>query len=203
MDSLHAFYSYLIDDDEIDVHVNPCLGVERPKFEENLTGYFDEITLIKLREASKPYVRDRAVFEALYAMGVRLTELANIKLSDINFKERIVDIKKGKGLKPRRVLFNYECLEWLNRYLATRNDDISYLFVTKFGTQLNGANMYAICLKYKKKLIVDKLHAHMFRVTFATTLYLKGIPLEYIQYLLGHESLADTLRYIWLVDESI
>lgn len=63
--------------------------------------------------------------------------------------------------------------------------------------------MYAICLKYKKKLKVDKLHAHMFRVTFATTLYLKGIPLEYIQHLLGHESLEDTLRYIRLVDESI
>jgi len=205
VDSINSIYAYFVEDEEIDITVNPCLGVTRPKRDDNPTSYIDPITLIKLRDASKNDLRNRAIFETLLATGMRLSEMANVRIDDVGLDSdsRIIKILKGKGLKPRRVIFNYECLEWLNRYLSVRVSDSPYLFITKFGSQMNRANMYAIFMKYKKLIKVDKLHTHMFRVTFATNLYLKGVPVEYIQYLLGHEDLEETLRYIRLVDEAL
>jgi len=144
--------------------------------------------------------KKRAIIETLYSTGVRLSELINIKLQDINWEARLILIK-GKGEKERIVLFNAECEERLKYYLSTRHDTIPYLIISDTGNRMYARLLQKYFEKYTKKLGF-KVSPHTLRHTFAAHLAQKGMPLACIQELLGHADIRDTRIYAKLYEHA-
>jgi len=152
--------------------------------------------------------RNLLIIRMLYATGVRVSELVNIKLSDINISDRTIKIL-GKGSKERIVVFGNNTKETLNLYLKDgRNklnvSNVNYLFLNKNGNKLSD--------RYVRNIINDiifkasiQLHVspHMLRHTFATDMLNNGADLVSVKDLLGHESLNTTSIYTHVSDDKI
>lgn len=146
-------------------------------------------------------VRDRAVFELLYATGIRCSELVNINLSDLDFQNKSIMVF-GKGRKSRIVLFGEKAKEVLNRYLKEERPflvdtgDSTYLFLNYAGGRLTSRSVQRICEMFRKFLNVGRsLTPHKLRHSFATHLLNQGVDLRVVQELLGHKTLATTQIY--------
>ena len=205
---LRHFYSYLIKKNVI--HENPFLFVGAPKKEIRYPEalYLDQIEDLfnknKERDDDLKY-RDQAIIELLYASGVRVSELVNIKLSAIDLKNRSIRVF-GKGRKERVVMFSKSCQETLREYLNhsihTGNSD--YLFLNAHGNQLTTRGVEYILKEIQNKTGVQLgLHPHLLRHTFATHLLEGGADLRVIQELLGHESINTTQVYTHITEEAM
>lgn len=146
-------------------------------------------------------LRDKAIFELIYATGVRCSELVGIKLGDINFEERTVKVM-GKGRKERLVLFGSKAAMSLQRYLTNerpillKNEAQPHLFLNNNGGQLTQRSVQRIFEMFRKFLKIDrKLSPHKIRHSFATHLLNQGVDLRIIQELLGHKTIATTEVY--------
>lgn len=158
-------------------------------------------------------LRDQAIIELLYASGVRVSELVNIKLSHIDMRNRTIRVL-GKGKKERLVMFSKSCQTTLMDYLKNSRDNllaknkedfnVEYLFLNTFGKQLSTRGV-----EYILKDIQDKcgmplgLHPHKLRHTFATHLLEGGADLRVIQELLGHSSINTTQVYTHISEEAM
>lgn len=182
---------------------NPVESIPLPNVEDRLPYYLKKKQFEQLRELPSGNLKQRAVIELLYATGVRLQELANIKLEDVNWTERIIMIPKGKGKRERVVLFTRDCEEHLNAYLQTRKDDLPYLFLNQLGTQrgIPTGTIQGWFRTWKKQLGFH-VTPHTLRHTFAAHLAQKGMKLPAIQVLLGHENPNNTKIYSRLCEEA-
>ncbi len=147
-----------------------------------------------------PY-RDKAIFELLYATGVRCSELVGIKLTDINFDEKVIKIF-GKGRKERIVLFGDKAKQSIISYLEKersgmlKNTKELHLFLNRTGGPLTVRSVQRIFEMYRRFLKVQrKLTPHKIRHSFATHLLNEGTDLRIIQELLGHKTIATTEIY--------
>lgn len=150
-------------------------------------------------------LRDVTVIELMFATGVRISELCNIKLEDIDLGDMSICIT-GKGAKERIVqIVNDEQKSLLNRYIAEFTGDIDkvgYLFVTKNGTRFSEQAARNMVKKYALASGVNsRLTPHMFRHAFATYLLEEDVDIRYIQRLLGHSSIATTQIYCYVTIE--
>lgn len=182
------------------------LHVTRPRIEKKLPIFLsvDEIfyLLDQITEedfpSRKPY-RDKAIFELLYATGMRCSELVAIKLMDIDFKEKTIRIL-GKGKKERFVLFGSKAQQRLESYLTiertpTSNSD-EYLFLNSRNEQLTPRSVQRIVALFRQFLKLNKaITPHKLRHSFATHLLNQGTDLRVVQELLGHATLASTEKY--------
>lgn len=166
---------------------------------EEITHLLDEVKSEDLD--TKFPLRDKAIFETLYATGVRCAELINIKLSDIDFDERVIKVM-GKGRKERVVLFGSKAETAIKRYIAEERasliklEDQRYLFVNYVGGQLTSRSVQRVCEMFRKYLKIDRaLTPHKLRHSFATHLLSQGADLRMVQELLGHSTLASTEIY--------
>lgn len=147
--------------------------------------------------------RDRAVFELLYATGLRVGELSRIRLGDLDFHSRMI-VVRGKGNKERLVLFGESAEEALRSYLSVRSHlipqtDSKYLFLNLRGRRFSESRIRQVLLGYLKKAAMQKeVSPHAFRHSFATHLLQSGADLRLIQELLGHSSLSTTQKYTHL-----
>ena len=149
-----------------------------------------------LREACKTD-RERAIIDVLVATGVRISELINIKWNDIDMNEKLI-VVFGKGSKFRRVVFDSRAKISLLRYKVSRNGDSPYVFVSdrKPYDGLKKAQMHNIIKAIAKRSgISAEVSAHIFRHTFATNALDRGMSLEKVKELLGHENCDTTLVY--------
>ena len=141
------------------------------------------------------------MFELMYASGLRISEVVNLKLSDIDFDGRILRIL-GKGNKERLVPFYELAKTKLLNYIQTvRNkwlkNDHEYVFINQKGSKLTSRGIqYRMELASKKTLLMVHLHPHMLRHSFATHLLDAGADLRLVQELLGHSSLSTTQIYV-------
>lgn len=147
-----------------------------------------------------PY-RDKAIFELMYATGVRCSELTNIKLEDVDFANQSIKIH-GKGKKERMVLFGAKAQSRIEEYCyeeriyMIKENDSPFLFLNCTGTQLTTRSIQRIFEMFRSFLKVDrKLTPHNVRHSFATHLLSQGVNLRVIQELLGHNSLTSTEIY--------
>jgi site-specific recombinase XerD len=182
------------------------LKLTRPRVEKKLPTYLsiDDIeylldTLTDNDYKIKTIVRDKAIFETLYATGVRNSELTHIKISDIDFQNKTILIT-GKGDKQRVVLFGNKAKTQIEKYInETRVQAVNkknYLFVNEKGIQLSSRTIQKICLMFSTMLPVRKtITPHKIRHSFATHLLNAGINLRALQELLGHASLGTTEKY--------
>ncbi len=188
------------------ISVNPALDLKQPRLPQKLPMVLEvsEVErLLSSPDTSTPRgLRDRAILELLYATGLRVSEVASLRISDIDFAEKLVRVK-GKGGKERIALLHDEALNWLERYLTEsrplflqRGKQVTdIVFVSQKGTPLTVRQIHRIVDGYAKKVLGRQVSPHALRHSFATHLLEGGADLRVIQELLGHSSLAATQIY--------
>jgi tyrosine recombinase XerC len=146
-------------------------------------------------------VRDRAMLELLYSSGLRVSELSNLNLEDLNMKEGLIKVR-GKGRKERIVPVGSKAVEALRGYLIERSlmkKKHQALFLNRGGARLTDRSVRRIVVKYAREILFSgRIGPHTLRHTFATHLLQGGADLRVIQELLGHSSLSTTQRYTHL-----
>lgn len=202
LSSLRSFYNYLVEIKLVDTNV--FRRVKNPKVEKKLPNYLNiveiETILESLSENSPDEIRDKCIFEILYSTGIRVSELVNIQLSDIDRHSCSIRIF-GKGNKERMVYFGDIARNILDKYILVRKNyiegnDANYLFVTKSGHQFKREAINKIInsiINYSA--INHKITPHVLRHTFATHLLDNGADLRSVQELLGHANLKTTEIY--------
>lgn len=191
--ALRLFYQYCLEEDII--NCNPAESIPYPREEDKLPHYLTNEQLAQLRLICEGKLKQRAIIEVLYTTGVRISELINLKLEDVNWTERMIHIPKGKGKKERIVLFTKECAEHLKSYLQTRNEDVPFVFLNRNGTgSITCRNIQYWFTTYRKNLGIF-MTPHTLRHTFAAHLAMKGMPLACLQVLLGHDKARLTHLY--------
>ncbi len=139
--------------------------------------------------------RDRLILTLLYSSGLRVSELVNLIVKDIDFEERTILIR-GKGEKDRVVLFDKNAKLLILEYLNLRKTDNKYLFTNRRGMPLTPRYVQLMIKKYGKKAgITKKITPHVLRHSYATHLLKNGVDIRVIQQLLGHSSLSTTQIY--------
>lgn len=205
--ALRSFYKYLQNNNKIEN--NPFSLINLPKKEKKLPRFFYYNELEELFNTPKLNTplgqRDRLILEMLYATGVRVSELVNIKISDIS--DRTIKIL-GKGNKERIVRFGEYCEEILKMYLNDGhyklNSSSEYLFLNNSGGQLTDRGVrYLLDKIISKTTIEKKISPHMIRHSFATHLLNEGCDILTVQELLGHESLTATSIYTHVTNDRL
>jgi len=210
LSSLRSFYSYLVDINE--TNNNIFKRIKNPKVEKKLPNYLssDEIDKIieTLKEDTKEEIRDKCIFELLYATGLRVSELSDLLLKNIDFKEKSIRVF-GKGSKERIVYYGDYASSLLEKYMKVRDgflikENTDYLLINKVGTKLSRQSIEGIINRIMKKtLIKHKISPHTLRHTYATHLLDNGADLRSVQELLGHENLDTTEIYTHVSNERL
>ena len=211
LSSLRSFYSYLVIQNKIEI--NPFKLIRNPKKENKLPiflSYEEFIEILdKIKEDNELNIRNKLIIEMLYATGLRVSELTNIKLDDINESNKSIRVM-GKGQKMRIVYYGDYAQKVLNEYLNNNRNELlkgktsKYLFINKNGDRLTYRGVeYLIDEISKYSSIKYKISPHVLRHTFATHLLQEGADLRSVQELLGHSSLATTQIYTHITSEHL
>ena len=205
--SIKSFFKFLIMEDYI---INdPCQLIQNPKIGLKLPDVLSiaEIDLIvsNIDNSSKHGQRNTTIIETLYSCGLRVSELINLKISNIKFLEKYIKIT-GKGNKERLTPISQKCLKLLSIYIneirihqiiKNGNDDI--VFLNNRGSQLSREMIFTIVKKLTEKSGIKKnVSPHTFRHSFATHLIEGGADLRAVQEMLGHENITTTEIYTHL-----
>ena len=207
--SLKGFYKYL--NSKNIAMINPFDYVNLPKKETKLPRYLSYEELLDIfhnLEIKTNYdLRDRLILELMYATGVRVSELINIKVMDITIPNQSIRVF-GKGSKERIVYFNNVCLKVLKDYLKIYKEinkkNSEYLILNHNGEQLTTQGISYILNQVIKKISFNKhITPHMLRHSFATHLLNNGCDLLTVQELLGHSSISTTGIYTHVTLERV
>ena len=195
---LNSFFQFLTLENYI--RRNPVKKINRIKPPKRIKEPFTGEDIVHMRNHVRSF-RDLAIFEMLLSSGVRVGELVNIDIKDLNFQENSVWVI-GKGNKERKTYFSDECKVAVKEYLDYRSDDNPALFVSngKPYNRLRGLSVGTMVRELGLAAGVKKAHPHRFRRTMATNCLNKGMPIEQVKELLGHESIDTTTIYA-IVDE--
>lgn len=189
-----SFYQFLHQNGYISA--NPAMAVEPIKYNQKVREPLTQMEIELMRKACTT-VFDEALFETFYSTGCRVSEIANIKISDINFDKEQIKVF-GKGKKERFVLLTPRAQLALKLYLSSRNDDSPGLFVSKQG---HNKPLGKTSLENRIKQIGEDatigrvITPHILRHTFASHALNRGVPLDVLQMLLGHEKFDTTRIY--------
>ncbi|AEC51341.1 integrase/recombinase [Pyrococcus sp. NA2] len=170
--------------------------LKTPKIPKTLPRSLTEEEIKKVIEAAKN-LRDRLILLLLYGAGLRVSELCNLKIEDVNFEKGFLIVRGGKGGKDRIIPLSETLLQEIQRYLKTRKDNSPYLFVEiRRGKKdkLSPKTVWWIVKKYGEEAGIN-LTPHQLRHSFATHMLERGIDIRIIQELLGHASLSTTQIY--------
>ena len=194
-----SFFAWLEEEDYI--LKNPVKRIHKVKTGRVVRETLSDENLELLRDSCDD-IRDLAMFELLLSTGIRVGELVNLNISDIDFNEREA-IVYGKGDSQRIVYFDARTKLYLQKYLATRTDDNPALFV-QFRRPWNRLGINGVEKRIRglgRKCNIENVHPHRFRRTLATKAIDKGMPIEQVQKLLGHTQIDTTMHYA-MVDQS-
>ena len=204
LSSLRRFYRYQIREGSIDK--DPSALLESPKLGRFLPESLSEAdveALLAAPNTDNPQgLRDRAMLEFLYASGLRVSELVNITLDQINMPQGVLRVC-GKGKKERMVPIGEQALDWLKQYIQQARPALlksnlvsRYLFVTNRSGSMTRQTLWHIIKRYARKAGINKnLSPHTLRHAFATHLLNHGADLRVLQMLLGHSDLGTTQLY--------
>ena len=207
--SMRSFFKYLKVENVITN--NPMTLISNPKLEKKLPKYLTINEVEKILNVpdmnDKIGIRDAFILELLYVSGIRVSELVNIKLNDIEESQRRIKIL-GKGNKERYVLYGSRCSELLKKFISVRSNFLKYpndyLILSKTGRKINTREIRNIINRIKTKAGISiSISPHTFRHTFATHMLNEGADLRAVQELLGHENLSTTTIYTHLTNEKL
>lgn len=199
---INSFYKYLVNDNVIDK--SPAEGIKMPKMPKTLPEYLSLEEVDKLLDIKliKPHdYRNKAMLEVLYATGIRISELVNLKLFQIDFLDSEIRIM-GKGKKERITPLNDMAIKYLKLYIndyrsfLLKEKQSEYVFINNLGNNISRQGFYKILKKLAKEGGVTKnISPHILRHSFATHMLNNGADLRIIQEILGHENLSTTEIY--------
>jgi site-specific recombinase XerD len=198
---LSSFFSWLEDEDYI--LKSPVRRIHKIKTASNIKEIYSDEDLEKMRDNCEE-LRDLAMIDMLVSTGMRVGEMVLLNRDDINFSEREC-IVFGKGDKERIVYFDARAKLHLQEYLDNRTDNNPALFVTlrtPHGRIQIGGIEHRL-REMGKQLNISKVHPHKFRRTLATMAIDKGMPIEQLQRLLGHQRIDTTLQYAMVKQSNV
>jgi len=207
---IKAFYKYLIMEDYL--KINPTELIESPKIGLKLPDTLSLIEIDKLIAAvdlsNKQGERNRAILETLYSCGLRVSELVNLQLSNIHFKEGYLKVT-GKGDKERLAPIGGRAIKYLTIYInevrnhqEIKKGNEDFVFLNNRGAKLTRVMIFLIIQKLTENIgLKKKISPHTFRHSFATHLIEGGADLRAVQEMLGHESITTTEIYTHLDNE--
>ncbi len=205
--SLKGFYKYLCRNNKVED--NPFSYVVLPKKEKKLPQYLNYNEMLEIFDTIDTSnllgLRNRLIMELLYATGIRVSELVNIKIKDIDNSERSI-VVTGKGDKTRIVFFNEITKKCLEKYIlvSKENRTSDYLILNNNGRKITTRGIRLIINKViRDTSIIKHIHPHILRHTFATHLLNNGCDLLTVQELLGHVSISTTGIYTHVTREHV
>jgi integrase/recombinase XerC len=210
--SVRTFFAYCKRYDYI--KSNPALELETVKLPKRIPRYMTEEEVNSLCDTPEEkkllwQERDKALFEMFYSSGCRVSEIAQLKFSDLS-KDYSSAIVLGKGSKQRRVFFSKEAQTSFKEYLLSRKarfpnlQDEDFIFVNQKGTKLSVRGITFIVSKYSSFEGTNKpVSPHAFRHTFATTMLSNGADIRVVQEMLGHSSISTTQRYTHITQKKL
>ncbi|MBY0499558.1 MAG: site-specific tyrosine recombinase XerD [Nitrosomonas sp.] len=211
LSSLKRFYRFLLRQGKI--AIDPSLNIETPKLQRHLPESLSEKEvelLLSAPDLAQPLgLRDRAMLEALYASGLRVSELINLKYSQVSMDMGVLRVM-GKGRKERLAPVGEESLQWLNRYtkearpLLLNGIVTDTIFVTTRGAAMTRQAFWYLIKRYAQLVgIAKQLSPHTLRHAFATHLLNHGADLRVVQLLLGHADISTTQIYTHIARERL
>ncbi|MBA7564065.1 Tyrosine recombinase XerD [subsurface metagenome] len=211
LSTLRSFYKFLVI--EKVCRKNPWEQISNPRGPKKMLDVLKVEEVEKFLESipcsTELEVRDRAMFEILYSCGLRVSELVNLRLQNIDFDEELLRFM-GKGDKERITPVGDTGMLFLKKYIRTGRYKIEkerksdYVFLNKNGKKMTRQGFWKILKKYARRLNIDKnLYPHIFRHSFATHMLQRGADLRTVQELLGHSSISTTEIYTNLNKEHI
>lgn len=207
---IKSFFKYLLIEEKI--HNDPTSLLESPKIGRKLPDILsiEEIDLLidSIDVSKAEGQRNRAMLETLYSCGLRVSELVNLKLTNLNFDQGFIKIE-GKGEKERLVPISKNAVEEITKYvegyrkgLNISKDCVNVLFLNRRGKKLSRVMVFTIVKGLAQKVgLGKKISPHTFRHSFATHLINGGADLRAVQEMLGHESILTTEIYTHLDKE--
>ena len=192
--NLSSFFSWLEAEDYI--IKSPIRRIHKIRTGSKVKETLSEECIEKLRDSCL-HIRDLAMIDLLYSTGIRVGELVNLNINDINFEEREC-IVYGKGNKQRKVYFDAKTKVHLKRYLEQRKDCSEALFVA-LDSPFERLKISGVEIRLRKlgrlASLDQRVHPHKFRRSMATRAIDKGMPIEQVQKLLGHQQIDTTMHY--------
>ncbi len=208
LSALRSFFRFLSREGYI--KTNPILMLSSPKLDKHLPSFMTEEEVSKLIESAFAKnekdilgLRDRAILEAFYSSGLRISELVGLNLQDVDFISGILKIR-GKGKKERIVPVGEAALTAMRKYLDRRKKQADAVFLNKNNRRITTRGVRYIVVKYLRVAgIKPGVSAHTFRHSFATHLLNRGADLRTVQELLGHANLSTTQIYTHLTTDKL
>ncbi|WP_246141247.1 site-specific tyrosine recombinase/integron integrase [Bacillus marasmi] len=200
LSKLKTFFGWMVKEEML--LRDPSAKINPPKKPKRLPKGLTIEELEIVRDSCKS-LRERAIMEVMYSTGCRLSEIRNMKVSDINSQEMSMHVI-GKGDKERIVYLSIKSMHQLRKYLKSRNDDCEYLFATERRPirQMSGRAIERIVEKIQSRAkLSKKLTPHVFRHTTATLMMENGADLADVQHILGHEQPSTTMIYAHVSEE--
>lgn len=191
--NISSFFSWL--EEENYILKSPMKRIHKIKTKTVVKNTISDECIEVLRNGCEEE-RDIAIVDILYSTGIRVGELVNLNIQDIDFDEREC-VVFGKGGKERRVYFDAKTKIHLQNYIGSRVDDNPALFVSLNAPyeRLKISGVEIRLRELGKKLNVERIHPHKFRRTMATRAIDKGMPIEQVQRILGHSQIDTTMQY--------
>ena len=198
---LSSFFAWLEDEDRI--IKSPVRRIHKVKTAQTIKDTYTDEALERLRDNCTT-TRDLAIIDMLASTGMRVGEMVTLNRSDINFEEREC-VVFGKGSKERVVYFDARTKIHLQKYLEERNDTNEALFVSLKSPyeRLQIGGLETMLRHMGRRLHLIRVHPHKFRRTLATTAIDKGMPIEQVQQLLGHQKIDTTMHYAMVKQHNV
>lgn len=194
-----AFYNWL--QRESLIEKNPTANLGAIKVPKKQRGIYSDIDIAKLNGACKS-TRDRAIIAFLSSTGCRISEALGLDRDSVDL-EKLECIVHGKGNKERRVYMSPIAGMLIREYLNTRTDDNPALFIGLRNERLQPNGARYMLNETAKRAGVDHVHPHKFRRTLATEMARRGMPIQEVCAILGHEKIDTTMRYVSIDNEDI
>ena len=191
--NISSFFSWLEEEDYI--IKSPMKRIHKIKTKTVVKNTISDEGIEKLRDNCKE-IRDLAIIDLLYSTGIRVGELVNLNINDIDLEGREC-IVYGKGDKERRVYFDAKAKVHLRQYIEERTDKNEALFVTLDAPhdRLKISGVEIRLRQLGRRLELERIHPHKFRRSMATRAIDKGMPIEQVQKILGHSQIDTTMQY--------
>ena len=191
--NISSFFSWLEEEDYI--LKSPMKRIHKIKTKTVVKSIITDEGIERLRDNCKE-IRDLAIIDLLYSTGIRVGELVNLNVDDIDLEGREC-IVYGKGDKERRVYFDAKAKVHLKKYIDHRKDNNSALFVTLDAPhdRLKISGVEIRLRELGRRIDLERIHPHKFRRTMATRAIDKGMPIEQVQKILGHSQIDTTMQY--------
>ncbi len=204
--SIKALYLFLMKKNKIDI--SPIAEIIAPKQEKYLPTSMSESEVEKLLKSPNTIIkiekRDKAMIEMLYATGVRISELIDLKMTDVDIQRCVIKVL-GKGSKERLIPFGERALEALNDYIKDRcESSIKEIFLSNRGKKMSRQAFWQrIKIYLLREGLKDSISPHTLRHAFATHLLNRGADLRSVQLLLGHSDLSTTQIYTHIAKQRL